>query len=67
MKPGIASVFATLVLATATVAQADPIATEGGLVEGVTLESGVRAWLGIPFAAPPVRCTTSAPLSARCS
>ena len=35
--------------------QAEPIATDAGLVEGVTLASGVRAWFGIPQAAPPVR------------
>jgi para-nitrobenzyl esterase len=34
---------------------AEPIRVESGLVEGVTLASGVRAWLGIPLAAPPVR------------
>ena len=35
--------------------QAEPVRIDSGLVEGVTLASGVRAWLGIPFAAPPVR------------
>ena len=53
MKLHFPAVVATILFA--TFAQADPIATEGGLVEGVTLESGVRAWLGVPFAAPPVR------------
>lgn len=33
----------------------DPISVEGGLVAGTVLPSGVRAYLGIPFAAPPVR------------
>jgi para-nitrobenzyl esterase len=28
---------------------------EGGSIDGVALPSGIRAWLGIPFAAPPVR------------
>jgi para-nitrobenzyl esterase len=32
----------------------DPIQTNDGLVSGVTLNSGVRAFKGIPFAAPPV-------------
>src|SRR5687767_13486711 len=35
--------------------RAEPIRTDAGLVEGVTLASGIRAWLGIPQAAPPVR------------
>lgn len=33
----------------------DPVRTEAGLVAGKILPSGVRAWLGVPFAAPPVR------------
>ena len=28
---------------------------DGGSVDGITLPSGIRAWLGVPFAAPPVR------------
>ncbi|GHC90110.1 carboxylesterase/lipase family protein [Novosphingobium pokkalii] len=36
-------------------AQAEPIAVDGGQVEGTTLPSGVVAWLGVPFAAPPLR------------
>lgn len=32
----------------------DPIATSGGAVAGTRLASGVRAYLGIPYAAPPV-------------
>src|SRR5688500_12429164 len=34
---------------------AEPIRIDSGLVDGVTLRSGVRAWLGIPQAAPPLR------------
>ncbi|HWJ70760.1 MAG TPA: carboxylesterase family protein [Sphingobium sp.] len=50
------SVTATaLALLTAGVAHAEPIAVDGGQIEGVTLPSGVNAWLGVPFAAPPVR------------
>jgi para-nitrobenzyl esterase len=49
LRPALAALLLT------PVAQAEPIATDAGLVEGVTLESGVRAWLGVPFAAPPVR------------
>jgi para-nitrobenzyl esterase len=33
----------------------DPVATDSGRVAGKILQSGVKAWLGIPFAAPPVR------------
>ena len=38
-----------------TSVQAEPIRIDSGLIEGVTLGSGVRAWLGIPQAAPPLR------------
>src|SRR5688572_25839737 len=33
----------------------DPVAVESGSLAGTSLESGVRAYLGVPFAAPPVR------------
>lgn len=36
-------------------AQAAPLRIEGGQIDGRTLASGVRAWLGVPFAAPPLR------------
>lgn len=36
-------------------AHAKPIRVDGGAIDGVTLPSGVAAWLGVPFAAPPVR------------
>lgn len=32
-----------------------PVQTQAGLVAGKQLASGVRAWLGVPFAAPPLR------------
>ena len=32
-----------------------PIATSGGALAGVLLPSGVKAWLGVPFAKPPVQ------------
>jgi para-nitrobenzyl esterase len=48
----IAALFALYALASL---EAEPIRVDSGLVEGVTLASGVRAWLGIPQAAPPVR------------
>ncbi len=33
----------------------DPVRVDGGLVSGTYLASGVKAYLGIPFAAPPIR------------
>ena len=39
----------------ATAAAAKPIAVDGGLIEGKPLAGGITAWLGVPFAAPPVR------------
>jgi para-nitrobenzyl esterase len=44
-----------LALATAVPVAAAPLRVDGGWVEGVTLPSGVQTWLGVPFAAPPVR------------
>ncbi len=35
--------------------EGDPITVDGGLVSGTYLKSGLRAYFGIPFAAPPVR------------
>lgn len=32
----------------------DPVATQSGQLAGTTLDGGIRAYLGIPFAAPPV-------------
>lgn len=42
-------------LAWVSVASAQTVTVETGAMEGVTLRSGARAWLGVPFAAPPVR------------
>lgn len=36
-------------------AHAQEARVESGTIDGVTLPSGVEAWLGVPFAAPPVR------------
>lgn len=33
----------------------EPVVTDAGKVAGKTMPSGVRAWLGVPFVAPPVR------------
>ena len=38
-----------------TSVHAEPIRIDSGLIEGITLGSGVRAWLGVPQAAPPLR------------
>ena len=35
-------------------AVSDPVTTDVGKLSGVTLASGVRAFKGIPFGAPPV-------------
>ncbi len=34
---------------------AQTVTVEQGILEGKALETGVRAWLGVPFAAPPIR------------
>jgi para-nitrobenzyl esterase len=44
---------ASVLLAIAAAAQAQPVKTDGGLVEG-TAANGVTAYKGIPLAAPPV-------------
>src|SRR5688500_14880609 len=49
--------FAIIVLLSSALLPAaisDPVKTDAGLVSGVTLPSGVRAFKGIPFGAPPV-------------
>jgi para-nitrobenzyl esterase len=47
--------LAALTLGSTAMAQSAPIAVDGGRIQGVVLPSGVSAWLGIPFAAPPLR------------
>jgi para-nitrobenzyl esterase len=47
----LAALFCGLALEAAV---SDPVKTDAGLVSGVTLKSGVRAFKGIPFGAPPV-------------
>lgn len=34
--------------------ETDPVSTRSGAIKGTSLPSGIRAYLGIPFAAPPV-------------
>jgi para-nitrobenzyl esterase len=46
---------AALALLLTAPAAAQTVAVDSGTLEGKTLGSGVRAWLGVPFAAPPVR------------
>jgi para-nitrobenzyl esterase len=50
----IARLFALALAFVAMPAAANPVRTASGAVEGTTLDSNVQAWLGIPFAAPPV-------------
>jgi len=47
--------LALAALCAPTLAMAKPVAVDGGQIEGTILPSGVRAWLGVPFAAPPLR------------
>jgi len=49
--------FAALVAAllTFSAAHAEPVRVDGGLIEGKALDNGVTGWLGVPFAAPPLR------------
>lgn len=51
----IRKLITALSLAAAQSALAEPIEVDGGQIEGVTLPSGIEAWLGVPFAAPPLR------------
>jgi para-nitrobenzyl esterase len=45
--------YAALVVTAPLAAQS--VSVTGGQIDGTTLESGVRGWFGVPFAAPPVR------------
>jgi para-nitrobenzyl esterase len=47
--------LAALLCAGVAQAQSRAIAVDGGRIDGIALEAGVWAWLGVPFAAPPVR------------
>jgi para-nitrobenzyl esterase len=49
------AVTALLVTSAATADAQQRVATANGVVEGVALPSGIQAFRGIPFAAPPVR------------
>ncbi len=49
------ALFALATLALATPAFAQTVTVESGQLAGNLLPSGVRIWLGVPFAAPPVR------------
>ena len=50
----VAATLAALSGVTAFAAISDPVKTADGLLSGVTLQSGVRVFKGIPFGAPPV-------------
>lgn len=47
--------FVALWLSVPAAVAAQTATVETGIMEGKTLPSGVRAWFGVPFAAPPVR------------
>lgn len=47
--------LAIVALALTSPALAKPLSVDGGAIEGIDLPSGVSAWLGVPFAAPPLR------------
>jgi para-nitrobenzyl esterase len=49
------AVAAAIFLALSASAGAQTVVVESGKIEGSTLSSGIRAWLGVPFAAAPVR------------
>src|SRR5690606_25676153 len=59
MKATLVLMLAAVLSAPAAVAPSDPpaprVETAGGIVEGVTLASGIHVFKGLPFAAPPVR------------
>ncbi|WP_068078517.1 carboxylesterase/lipase family protein [Novosphingobium lentum] len=50
-----AAIAGVLLAAAGSSLEAQPLRIDGGLIEGTALPSGVNAWLGVPFAAPPVR------------
>lgn len=51
----IRKLIAALLLAATPPAMAESVAVDGGQIEGIALPSGVEAWLGVPFAAAPLR------------
>ena len=51
---GIFVALAVVFPAITSAAISDPVKTKDGKISGVTLSSGVRAFKGIPFAAPPI-------------
>lgn len=55
MKLRLAFACLTLALATGATSGSGIVSTDAGRVEGVSLPSGIQAFLGIPYAAPPVR------------
>lgn len=59
MKLGLPGALALALMAMQPVHAApaphEPVAVDGGMIDGVALSSGVVAWLGVPFAAPPLR------------
>ena len=55
MMRKVAAFILLAMFCTALPAQAEPVAVDGGLIEGKVMEGGVTGWFGVPFAAPPLR------------
>ena len=51
---GMASIFNLALLASMIAIPGDPVATSSGKIAGTRLPSGIKAYLGIPYAKPPV-------------
>jgi para-nitrobenzyl esterase len=49
------ALLALLIGGSSTSGLANPIAVDGGRIDGIVTPSGVSAWLGVPFAAAPIR------------
>jgi para-nitrobenzyl esterase len=55
MKRALVRAIASLIVIAAVPSRAEPVRIDSGLIEGKDLGNGVEGWLGVPFAAPPVR------------
>lgn len=55
MRHAFVAIAASLATLPAVAQPATPVTVDGGKIQGIALPGGIKAWLGIPFAAPPVR------------